>query len=266
MLSVFWHKTQKKRLKAQHNVHDIFLFLSDAVRVVVCNILSLLHWKGRRRNMIDLSMFSLWLSSVFYLTETVDLCLIDDWSRCQPAVHSACNHIQVYSCTVGCAHVVSSSFEVSCRDGWLDRARGLCARERNARALQSTACSLLGPNATQLIPGCFPFSAGGASPPLWNTFPTLHLFVSFSLPLIHAYWSKHIPTRPHSRSYSSSHPSVRLFRMHCTVDSISPVPPVLCQQPFLEVAICADYRNEKDFRMAYKLIWARETIIKHAQN
>lgn len=35
--------TQKKRLKAQHTAHDIFLFLRDAVRVVVCNILSLLH-------------------------------------------------------------------------------------------------------------------------------------------------------------------------------------------------------------------------------
>lgn len=81
--------------------------------------------------------------------------------------------------TVGCAHVASSPFEVWRRDGWLDRARGLCARERNGRALQSPARSLLGPDAQQLIPGCFPFPAGGA-------LPSLHLSVLHTA-YIHSY-------------------------------------------------------------------------------
>lgn len=179
LVSVMTQNT-KEKVKSSVTVRDIFL----AIHVVVCNILSLLHRKGQRRNMIDLSMFSLWPSPVFYLTQTDSRFMFEWWLEQMSACSALClQPIQVYSCTVGRAHVVSSSFEVSCKDGWLDRVRGLCARERNARALQSPARSLLGPNAPQLIPGCFPFSAGGASPPLWNAFPSLHLFVSFSLPL-----------------------------------------------------------------------------------
>lgn len=129
-------------------------------------------------------------------------------------------------CTVGCAHVTSSPFEVWRRDGWRDRARGLCARERTGRALQSPTRSLLGPSAQQLIPGCFPFPAGGAFPPLWNALASLHLSVSFSLHLF--LWCMLIQTHSYRAAlallHSSPHPHVRPCLMLCTVDSISPVP------------------------------------------
>lgn len=142
--------------------------------------------------------------------------MTDNWGRCQPTI-SACNHIQVYPCTVGRAHVASSPFEVRRGDGWLDRVRGLCARERNARALQSPPRSLLGPNAQQLIPGCFPFSAGGALLPLSNALPSLSLFVL------------HTDPGPFLTGLTCPRtplpwPHVPPCLISCTVDSISPVP------------------------------------------
>lgn len=131
------------------------------------------------------------------LIKTDSRFMLDWWQRQMSPHHALC--LQPRSGlpprTVGRAHVASSPFEVRRGDGWRDRARRLCARERNARALQSPARSLLGPNAQQLIPGCFPFLRRRSFAATLKRSP-------FSL--CAAYWSRpRSYTRPDSPSCSS---------------------------------------------------------------
>lgn len=65
-------------------------------------------------------------------------------------------------------------------DGEIERGGGGVVRgrerERDGGSLQRPARSLPGPNARQLIPGCFPFPAGGAFPATLKMLsPSLHL-------------------------------------------------------------------------------------------
>ena len=209
--------TRNANEKVEARCTPLVAFSPPSAARCVCGVSSLMHWKGQRGNMMDLSRFSPWPSAdSLFNADSIDPCLTDDWVRCHLTVLPAIGHVQVYLGAVGPAHIASSAFEVRRGDGWRDRVRGLCARERNARALQRPARSLLGSSAQQLIPGCFPFSAGGASPPLWNT---LSLFLS----ALHTDLNS-IGIRPHSTTCSSPCPFVPLFVTHCTVDSFSPVP------------------------------------------
>lgn len=102
-------------------------------------------------------------------------------------------------------------------------------RERDGAALQRPARSLPGSNARQLIPGCFPFPAGGAFPATLKMLCLLSTFLRRT-PLCSS-------LRPHV--------SPRLRR--CTVDSISLNLQSFYQQLILEtlVAIRAESWSQK---------------------
>lgn len=213
--------------------HDIFLPVCDALHVAVCGVLSSLDWKGHTGNMIDvLGLFVFLLPTppppatpAFSIQTDLRLQIYDNRGRCRLSTLSTRNRIWVHpSHSWPCSRCVLSLWSkvAAEMDGWIEwvgmggRGGAPHAQKRNGRALQSPARSLPGFDAQHLIPGCFPFPAGGAFPPLWkNALPSplspLHLSVFM------------IPTKLHSASYTPL--AVHACRsISCTVQKMESVP------------------------------------------